>query len=56
MNKGLSEKLKEYFTDIIPVNRPIPINVEIKDPNWLAGFTNGEGTFYIRIIEATGMF
>nr|YP_009574411.1 hypothetical protein [Arthrobotrys musiformis]QBM31529.1 hypothetical protein [Arthrobotrys musiformis]QBM31679.1 hypothetical protein [Arthrobotrys musiformis] len=52
MNKGLSDKLKKNFPNFIPVVRPIVTNQEIKDANWLAGFTTGEGSFYIRTKKA----
>jgi hypothetical protein len=33
MNRGLSEKLKGIFTNIIPVERPSVIEANIPDPN-----------------------
>jgi hypothetical protein len=52
MNKGLSNELKKAFPDIIPVPKPaLVMNQEIKDPNWLAGFTEGEGCFHIEICQ-----
>ena len=33
MNRGLSEKLKSAFPDVVPVVRPLVINQKIKDPN-----------------------
>ena len=33
MNRGLSEKLKVEFTDVIPVQRPLVFDQEIKDPH-----------------------
>ena len=49
MNNGLTKELKAAFPKVIPVKRP---KVEgsaqkIKDPNWLAGFTSGEGCFFV---------
>ena len=49
MNKGLSEELKAAFPNILPVPRPSVLNSKIKDPNWLAGFTSGEGSFIIKV-------
>lgn len=50
MNKGLlSDYLKDKFPDIVAVERPkveIPINI---DPNWMGGFTSGDGCFYVRV-------
>ena len=45
MNLGLSEELKVAFPETIPVSRPIVEDQEIKDPNWLVGFTEAEGCF-----------
>lgn len=53
MNKGLSDKLVAQFPDISLVERPVLINKRIINGNWLAGFTDGEGSFYIRIKEAS---
>jgi hypothetical protein len=33
MNRGLSVKLKESFSDVTPVQRPEIKNIEIKDPH-----------------------
>ncbi len=49
MNLGLSDELKAVFTDITLVPRPNILDCKIKDPNWLAGFANGEGCFYVKI-------
>lgn len=48
INRGLSETLKIYFPDVVPVQRPV-IDQVVKDPNWLAGFVDGEGCFFINI-------
>ncbi len=48
MNKGLSNSLKAAFTDIVPVVRSIIENgCQIVKPEWLAGFTAGEGCFRV---------
>lgn len=53
MNLGLSSTLKEAFTDNITiVKRPIINDIQIKSPNWLAGFTSGEGCFLVDIFKA----
>lgn len=48
LNLGLSEKLKEAFPNIIPVNRPEYIFKGIPDPYWVSGFINGDGSFYLQ--------
>ncbi len=49
INLGLSPELKSVFPDIIKVERPLVLedSQKIPDPNWLAGFANGEGCFFI---------
>lgn len=53
LNLGLPDKLKEHFPNIIPAPRPETWIREIKDPNWLTGFTSGEGDFLIRTTKNT---
>jgi hypothetical protein len=53
MNLGLSDSLKEAFPDIIPVERPKVEYQKILDPNWLAGFVEGEGCFYVDIAKSS---
>lgn len=52
MNLGLSDKLKNSFSTVYPVDRPL-INFEGDfHPNWLTGFTDGEGCFYVNTKKA----
>ena len=53
MNHGLSKKLKSSFPGVVPVVRPLVIDQKLQDPNWLAGFTTGEGSFIINIFKGT---
>jgi hypothetical protein len=53
MNLGLSESLKTAFPNVIPVSRPLAIGQKIQEPNWLAGFTNGEGCFFVSIFNSS---
>lgn len=53
INRGLPSQLQSAFSDVVPVLRPSQIDYKIKDPQWLAGFTSGEGSFFIRIIAST---
>ena len=53
LNLGLSDKLKIAFPNTIPVSRP-KVRGENKkpiiyDPQWLAGFASGEGSFQVKI-------
>ena len=52
INKGLSDILKIAFPKTIPVTRPL-VNFEgIPHPNWLVGFVDGEGCFYVNTKKA----
>lgn len=53
INKGLTPKLKESFLHIIPVPRPTVEDQKIRNPYWLAGFTEGEGCFLVRIQDSS---
>lgn len=44
---GLSYKLLNEFPNTNPVTRPIIKDQEIKNPFWLTGFTDGEGSFMV---------
>jgi len=52
MNKGLSDTLKDSFPNITEIQRPIVEVAKIFDPNWLAGFTGGEGCFFVDMYKA----
>lgn len=47
MNKGLSEKLRDQFPFVLPEPRPIIGFLEIPDFNWISGFVDGEGCFFV---------
>jgi len=53
MNHGLSDELKVAFAGITPVQRPNILDSRVKDPNWLAGFANGEGCFFVSIFNSS---
>jgi len=53
VNKGLLSELKEVYPDVEPVKRCDVVNKEIPDPNWLVGFTSGEGCFAVRVFGST---
>lgn len=53
MNLGIDEEIKKEFNNIVSVNRPLTIEAEnIPDPQWIAGFVNGEGTFDVKIYKS----
>jgi hypothetical protein len=41
--------LQTAFPNATPVKRPIFEGATIKDPNWLAGFTEGESCFFVQL-------
>ena len=51
LNKGLSPSLKDAFPNFVPVPRPL-VEANIPDHQWVAGFTSGEGCFYIVISKS----
>jgi hypothetical protein len=53
LNLGLSEEIKTNFPNIKKIERPLVENQKIIDPNWLAGFSSGEGCFHVRIKNST---
>lgn len=52
LNLGLSGELKEAFPNVVPVKRPLIEDQVIRDPQWLAGFTSGEGCFFVNIAKS----
>jgi hypothetical protein len=49
LNLGLSSELKENFSGIAAVNRPLIVDKDVPSPFWMAGFTTGDGSFYLII-------
>ena len=53
INRGLSEKLKLNFPDVVlGIERPKVNTPKTIDPSWLVGFTDGEGSFMINIFQS----
>lgn len=52
MNWGLSEGLKKAFPNIILKERPEVLLNPIKDPNWVVGFVDAEGCFYVNVFKS----
>jgi hypothetical protein len=55
LNWGISPELKTAFPNITPIQRPLVVAGVIKDSNWLAGFTSGEGFFLAWPCVYTGL-
>jgi NADH:ubiquinone oxidoreductase subunit K len=53
MNWGLREELIAAFPRTIPVKRPVVVGQVIPHSLWLAGFSSGEGCFFVKIGKAT---
>jgi hypothetical protein len=56
MNNGLSDELKAAFTNLPPVERPeaeATAGILIRDPQWLAGFTSGEGCLMVTVRKSS---
>ena len=52
LNRGLTPLLLEAFPNTVALARPLlPLSVKL-DPQWLAGFTSGDGCFKISIRES----
>ena len=47
INLKLSSELKNAFPDVVPATIPVMENRKITDYNWIAGFTDAEGCFFI---------
>lgn len=47
INWGLSEKFKETFPNVEPINRPKVESSDIKNLNWIRGFIEAEGSFQV---------
>lgn len=50
MNRGLTPVLKNCFPQNNPVIRPLVNNLKVPDPYWIAGFTSGDGGFFVGIL------
>ena len=52
LNKGLSNTLSLAFPNIAAIEKLSVIDIRISSPQWLAGFTTGEGCFYIKLVKS----
>jgi hypothetical protein len=52
LNRGLNETLSKHFPDVIPASKPLVETTEIPDNNWLAGFTDAEGSFGVTVYSS----
>ena len=52
MNLGLSDELKVNFPGILPTLRPLVEDKKTFNPEWVGGFTSGEGSFIIKISKS----
>lgn len=54
INLGLSSELKAAFPDTVAEVRPLNLDINIRDSQWLVGFTEGEGCFSILVKKNWG--
>lgn len=52
INRGVSKKVLEYYPNIIPADKPIINLPDNLNPQWVSGFTAGDGGFSIYVILA----
>jgi hypothetical protein len=52
INKGFTGKLNKVYSNIVPADRPL-VQGGIRSPQWIAGFTTGEGCFIVNIYKGT---
>ena len=54
LNNGLSDKLKAIFPSVITIDRPVleVVNIPL-NPNYVSGFTEGDGCFTVNISSNT---
>lgn len=52
LNKGLSSQLKTDFPNITPYLRPVVPTQPIKSPQWVAGFSEGDGCFSVLVTKS----
>lgn len=52
-NKGLSKELWDLFPQTCAVLRPLVPSLDIKNPNWITGFTDGDGCFFVKISKSS---
>lgn len=52
LNKGSTPLLKEAFPNAVPIDRPLCNENLNLEPQWIAGFASGDGSFKISIKES----
>ena len=52
INKGVSKKVISFYPDILPIDKPIVCLPENLNPQWVSGFTAGDGGFSIYVRPA----
>lgn len=53
LNRGLTALLTKHFPNIDPIKRPVRKNLfKNLDPNWVTGFVEAEGCFFINTIKS----
>jgi hypothetical protein len=53
LNLGLTDTLKTNFPNVKQISRPVVELSNSLDPNWVSGFSEGDGSFYTAITSKT---
>ena len=49
LNWGITDELKLAFPNTVVIERPLITDFEIPHPQWIAGFSTGEGCFLVNL-------
>lgn len=52
MNLGLTDKLALANPKILAIEKPIIKDLKVQDPNWISGFTTGDGCFHVTLAKS----
>ncbi len=53
LNIGLSDALLAAFPNTVPVDKDVIDSIFISHPQWVAGFTSGEGCFFVFVSKSS---
>jgi hypothetical protein len=53
MNLGLPAKLMLAFPNVLSIKIPNIENLKVQNPNWISGFTSGDGCFHVSLSKTS---
>jgi len=53
INLGLGQNLILAFPNILAIEKPNIEDWKIQDPNWISGFTSGDGCFHVSLVKTS---